>query len=219
MRTMFGGTIIKTFVLTLLLCGSASLFAAQQSHASTTILDTTNGDSCCSGGVYYELSVFGGEPYIALAFSSASAATITDINAYIIGEDSLQLGIASDSGGHPGAFLFQETVALSGTQISLSSLNWSIAAGTPYWLLASVADDANTEANWQQGTSNNDWSPFVIPEGTDGHWSALNSQAPEALIIGNNVTPLPAALPLFASGLGALGLFACRKKRKVKAAA
>jgi hypothetical protein len=27
-------------------------------------------------------------------------------------------------------------------------------------------------------------------------------------------TPLPAALPLFATGLGALGLFGCRKKRK-----
>jgi hypothetical protein len=31
-------------------------------------------------------------------------------------------------------------------------------------------------------------------------------------------TPLPAALPLFAGGLGALGLFGWRKKRKLVAA-
>ena len=33
------------------------------------------------------------------------------------------------------------------------------------------------------------------------------------------VTPLPATLPLFASGLGALSLLGCRRKRKVQAAA
>jgi hypothetical protein len=32
-------------------------------------------------------------------------------------------------------------------------------------------------------------------------------------------TPLPAALPLFASGLGALGMFGWRRKRKVQAVA
>jgi hypothetical protein len=32
-------------------------------------------------------------------------------------------------------------------------------------------------------------------------------------------TPVPAALPLFASGLGAMGLFGWRRKRKAQAAA
>jgi hypothetical protein len=32
-------------------------------------------------------------------------------------------------------------------------------------------------------------------------------------------TPLPAALPLFAGGLGAMGLFGWRRKRKTKAVA
>ena len=32
------------------------------------------------------------------------------------------------------------------------------------------------------------------------------------------VTPLPAALPLFATGLGALGLLSWRRKRKAQAA-
>jgi hypothetical protein len=37
--------------------------------------------------------------------------------------------------------------------------------------------------------------------------------------IGSITTPLPAALPLFATGVGALGLLGWRRKRKVQAAA
>jgi hypothetical protein len=35
---------------------------------------------------------------------------------------------------------------------------------------------------------------------------------------GNDITPLPAALPLFAAGLGVMGLFGWRRKRKSAAA-
>jgi hypothetical protein len=39
-------------------------------------------------------------------------------------------------------------------------------------------------------------------------------------LLGDNPpTPLPAALPLFATGLGALGLLGWRKKRKAQAGA
>lgn len=41
----------------------------------------------------------------------------------------------------------------------------------------------------------------------------------ETIIAGTGATPLPAALPLFASGLGALGLLGWRKKRKPLAVA
>ncbi len=52
----------------------------------------------------------------------------------------------------------------------------------------------------------------------------LNNSASFGNDIYNNggtvaATPLPAALPLFASGLGALGLFGWRRKRKPQAAA
>jgi hypothetical protein len=49
--------------------------------------------------------------------------------------------------------------------------------------------------------------------GTSISWSATESSTNPV-----NPTPLPAALPLFATGLGALGLLARRKKRKGAAA-
>jgi len=57
-------------------------------------------------------------------------------------------------------------------------------------------------------------------------WSAVASPAFDPSVTYADVdftvftqTPLPAALPLFASGLGALGLLGWRRKRKVQAAA
>jgi hypothetical protein len=44
------------------------------------------------------------------------------------------------------------------------------------------------------------------------------STLPATDLIGTAVTPLPAALPLFATGLGAMGLLGWRRKRKNTAA-
>ena len=43
--------------------------------------------------------------------------------------------------------------------------------------------------------------------------AALTAETP-----GTSAVPLPAALPLFATGLGALGLLGLRRKRKANAA-
>jgi hypothetical protein len=54
---------------------------------------------------------------------------------------------------------------------------------------------------------------YTIPNGAESiqlAWAGAYSYEPPA--------PLPAALPLFATGLGALGLFGWRRKRKVTAA-
>ena len=53
---------------------------------------------------------------------------------------------------------------------------------------------------------------FTIPAGANGiqlEWDSHVSFSEPF-----TVTPLPAALPLFATGLGALGLFSWRRKRK-----
>ena len=55
---------------------------------------------------------------------------------------------------------------------------------------------------------------ITIPPGTYQYSTPLYPEQTGTL----NVTPVPAALPLFATGLGALGLFGWRRRRKIEAA-
>ena len=50
--------------------------------------------------------------------------------------------------------------------------------------------------------------PAISPIGDKGYLTQTQLEA------GPATTPLRAALPLFATGLGALGLLGCRRKRK-----
>ena len=52
----------------------------------------------------------------------------------------------------------------------------------------------------------------VVSGGIGG--TTTDEPAPSSDVIGVAATPLPAALPLFAGGLGALGLFGWRRKKK-----
>jgi hypothetical protein len=54
-----------------------------------------------------------------------------------------------------------------------------------------------------------------INENVDGTFNFFTA---DASFHGTSATPLPAALPLFATGLAGLGLLSRRRKRKVKAA-
>jgi hypothetical protein len=68
----------------------------------------------------------------------------------------------------------------------------------------------NTTYSCQNGCNN---ETFYI----GGTFTALNGPTNGNSEVG--ITPLPAALPLFATGLGALGLLGWRRKRKAQAAA
>ena len=57
---------------------------------------------------------------------------------------------------------------------------------------------------------------FGTPQGTDDEGWGINSVTVSGIVA---ATPLPAAFPLFASGLGALGLIGWRRKRKASARA
>jgi hypothetical protein len=61
--------------------------------------------------------------------------------------------------------------------------------------------------------------PEVNNGGVHDFGGVSASYSPGSDVIGVNETPLPAALPLFATGLGALGLLGWRRKRKAQAAA
>jgi hypothetical protein len=74
-------------------------------------------------------------------------------------------------------------------------------------------------------------SDTTAPDGDYGLWQALftvgandaegvfQTNIMSANIEVTDPTPIPAALPLFATGLGALGLLGWRRKRKAQAAA
>jgi hypothetical protein len=49
--------------------------------------------------------------------------------------------------------------------------------------------------------------------------NGVNVYSASGVFPGTLATPLPAALPLFASGLGGLGLFGWRRKRRAQATA
>jgi hypothetical protein len=147
--------------------------------------------------------------------------TITSVEAYISG-GSGTLGIMNNvSGGKPsGTFISGDSSAITGglVPVNLTSLNWSLAAGT-YWLVA-VADFGSI-MRWQFEFGNplgSQWASTSDGSGETGWVAGLPGSSPLALISGTatvSSTPLPAALPLFATGLGALGLLGWRRKRKL----
>jgi hypothetical protein len=197
--------------------GFLVLFGLMPRASAATIFDTTGGTTfiCCGGWAVSNIPG-GSQQSIALRFNSASAVTVTDITAYLGSANggSVDFGIMSNNGLTPsGTFLFHQTVSLGPSPINLSSLNWSISGGVDYWLTAIA--DLGTEVGWNF----NDnligllgFSHFV--NGTEVWESGVNL-FPKAIISSNEiVTPVPAALPLFATGLGALGLLGWRRKQR-----
>jgi hypothetical protein len=198
---------------------SLALFGVVPQASALTIIDTIQGTPFGFASGLAVVNTQALQQSVALPFSSASAATITDVTTFIringIGGGSVDLGLMGDSNGLPsGTFLFHETVPVGNSPMILSSLNWPIPGGTTFWL-AAVATPGSDGIIWQG--SGNLTGPSAFTSGGTWKLSSL-SALPEALISADRVvdvvTPLPAALPLFATGLGALGLLGWRRKRK-----
>jgi hypothetical protein len=129
------------------------------------------------------------------------------------------LKILSDSSNVPASTLFAQTFnfAVAPAQfVPFSGLSVNLGSGT-YWLALFGLDTFNGLALTQPLNP----APFYANT-TDG----VNWQGPSAgrfafRISGDEVaqTPLPAALPLFATGLGVLALLGWRRKRMAQTAA
>jgi hypothetical protein len=61
--------------------------------------------------------------------------------------------------------------------------------------------------------------PFILLTGDGPLFGDLGFPVTTPFTVATEATPLPAALPLFATGLGALGLLGWRRKRKARAVA
>ena len=209
--------------LTAVVLSFGMMLAWSHFAAAATLLNTINDLFCgqCGWGLAND-PTNGNVESLGIQFTSASSTTITNVEAYIGGTGSIQLGIMADNGGLPfGTYISGESTSVTlnaSTDVNLSSVNWSISAGT-YWLVGIA--DLGTSAGWQYyGPQSNNWAYQQT-----GSWAlppAFNlADPPEARITSADVsaTPLPPALPLFVTGLGGLGLLDWRRKRKAQAAA
>jgi PEP-CTERM motif len=158
----------------------------------------------------------------AVLFSTSTAVTITEIDAYLLlstangppANQTLFIGITPDSAGLPSsAFLFSSDFALTSTSpLVLTSLNWSIAAGT-YWLVAQ--SELGSNAIWDTGSDTDTSAKF-----TNTSWSltSAGTATPEARIFADaqitTPVPEPSTWGMLLLGFAGVGFMAYRRKSK-----
>ena len=128
-----------------------------------------------------------------------------------------------------GTILDSVSIPASTTSDAVS-VNWSLTSGTSYWLLQTTYDngrwveyettlpsDADIAIEFS-GTFSDNIADAITGSGfgSNDDWADFNNITTSGAV---GATPLPAALPLFASGLGAMGLFGWRRKRRAQAVA
>ena len=188
------------------------LLAANTSQASVVLLDTLTGTPFDQSNAYSIFNIFGNSQSVAVPFTSTNAWTITSIDTLISAPfgGTIDFGIMADSNDHPsGQFLSKVTLDPTADPLSLSSLAWSIDAGSKYWL---AAISTGEDVTW---VFDKDVQGTLGIDGGSG-WTTEANFLPAALIRAEltSETPLPGALVLFASGLGGFGVFGLRRKRK-----
>jgi hypothetical protein len=125
--------------LRLTLLGIAGFVISTSTASATTLLDTI-------GNLTYNLSPpaweFDGWQELAVPFSTASAVTATYVKAYAWNSGQVEFGVMADASGLPsGSFLYgADTLTSQSAPAILSSLNWSLAANSNYWLVGVLVD-------------------------------------------------------------------------------
>ena len=209
---------------------SFGLFGAVQANAVTLFDSITGSIDVVSDSVGID------GPLYASFSTVAGVVNLTEVQVVLSAEvttdgGSVNISLWSDNGGpSPGS-----SVALLGTIAdsamtgspaiySLSGLSQSLAANTRYWIELSTSDQSSagwwyTDNTTGTGVLGEYWltnySPGVVPNAGDSNYDAFPYEM--RVFASTSETPLPAALPLFASGLGALGALGWRRKRKAAA--
>lgn len=189
---------------------------------AATIFDTGT-PSADAGWTFASGQYFAGE------FSLSAQTNVTSTDAWF---SNLQSGVAgtvsiqifTDGGNIPGTQLYAQTFSVpaysSLNWYGISNLNWNLSAGT-YWV--AFIPDANIYGS-MPGYAPSPLDEYAQHSG--GAWQDNGLNYFDYLKIGMRMsgeavpeTPLPATLPLFATGLGTLGLLGWRRKRKAAALA
>lgn len=123
-----------------------------------------------------------------------------------------------------GTFSAGTTLRSGGSTVTTTGLEWidysfsdlTLTPGTDYWI--NFYFDGTPDQKFYYDNHNVAWNQgaFRSLEGTQGNDFA-NSLVAAFRVNGVATVPLPAGLPLFASGLGVIGLLRWRRKRQVAA--
>lgn len=202
-----------------------TLVAMSQQASASTLYDNGQVNGTITGWTLS--SVYA----VSDSFTLSQASILTGVNfgVWILPTDvltSVDWAITSTPGTYPvtGTAAVTTGSALTPTsnyggggiyQVSVDSFslpNISLAAGTYYLVLQNSVTVANSVAYWDENDG-----PSSATENATG---SIGSESFQILgDAGIGTTPLPAALPLFASGLGGLGLLGWRRKKKAAALA
>jgi hypothetical protein len=227
--------------------GAATLAAvffgsAQVSATPVTLFDSITGSTANAAD-----NIYSAGPLYASFSTGSSAATLTEIDVMLNGGTSgsgetvsVSLFSSNESSTpYPTAESLLaslgsiNSVSSGDNEYSLNSLSDSLVANTRYWI--ELTSNASSVAGWDYtsntsgtGVSTEYWqanytpSPGSVPNaGNNQNGDGYFPNPYEMIVTADQVgtTPLPATLPLFASGLGAIGLLGWRRKRKAQAAA
>ena len=169
-------------------------------------------------------SAFGLDPIYDL-FSNGNSSNffLRNINLLLSGNPtdggSFNVSLYRDSGATPGGVVVN--FGNISDSILSTSLNVVSIPFAPYPLLPNMRYWVGISSAYSVSWS---WSLDISGLGVAGEYFSAtgnvfpNIDGPWQMSVTDNTTPLPAALPLFATGLGALGLLGWRRKRKALAA-
>jgi hypothetical protein len=199
-------------------------FAGLSSASASVVY---NGGSPDQGGDIYSYPPFEAE----MSFTLTSAATITGANwwgdcypATTCGSLSFQIAVSTNNSGTPGTVLDSIPVG-SGNQTATGQLvtggydEYAYSAGFAPFMLAAGTYFFNVEAAegpWGWETTSSAPAGAQLQEYFDMSYQSLPEQLAFQLTSSPTATPLPAALPLFATGLGVLSLLGWRRKRNAQ---
>ena len=216
---------VRSFLLVVSVAFAAALLAIPV-HATTVLDQQYTAGSYASGFTYS-----GNDFRRAQTFTVGVAGTLSEVDIFY---GDFYLGTPNSFGSFTGLNVFSTSSGIptstsleTGTLLSANSgvakfsLSISVSVGDVlaieplttyssfYWLADSGANGYNGGGDY-----------YIHPTYNVNNWTATGADNNFETFVttGVSATPLPASLPLFASGLGAFGLLGWRRKRKKVAA-